>query len=223
MSLLIEAKNIRFRWPGGFELALDSLEVASGERVAICGPSGSGKSTLLSLIAGEVSLHSGELRVAECALHASSERQRRLHRLQTTGWIFQDYPLVDHLNAHDNVLLPYRIHPALDLDDGVRQRAHALLDRLELPKAAHHRCPPALSQGEQQRVAIARALIAQPPLLLADEPTTGLDPERSETLLKLLDTLVEEEGATLLLVSHDPSVLERFPRVLNLEDSGGSS
>ena len=223
MSPLIDAKQMRFSWPGGFELSLDSWQVATGERVAICGPSGSGKSTLLSLIAGEVPVRSGELTVAGCALHASNERQRRLHRLQTTGWIFQDYPLVDHLTAHDNVLLPYRVHPALELDAGVRARAHALLNRLDLPSTAHQRCPPALSQGEQQRVAIARALIAQPPLLLADEPTTGLDPARAETLLGLLDSLVEEEGATLLLVSHDPRVLGRFPRVLDLDATGGTS
>lgn len=223
MTPLILANRLRFRWPEGFEIALDSWKVATGERVAIRGPSGSGKSTLLSLIAGEVAPDGGELHVGGCALHAANDRARRLHRLETVGWIFQDYPLVDHLHAIDNVLLPYRVHPALHLEDTVRERAKALLDRLELPASAHHRRPGALSQGEQQRVAIARALITEPPLLLADEPTTGLDPDRSEVLLSLLDALVVERDATLLLVSHDPHVLERFPRVFDLGDQAAST
>ena len=223
MNPLIIAHNLRFRWPEGFEIKLDDWHVNTGERVAIRGPSGSGKSTLLSLIAGEVAPNEGELHVAGCSLHAANDRARRLHRLETVGWIFQDYPLVEHLHALDNVLLPYRVHPALDLDDTVRARARALLDRLELPSSTHMRRPGALSQGERQRVAIARALITEPPLLLADEPTTGLDPDRSEVLLNLLDALVAERSATLLLVSHDPQVLERFPRALDLGELEASA
>ena len=217
MSAAIVCNDVRYQWPGGFALHVPAWEVGRGERVAIRGRSGCGKSTLLGLISGELVASSGEIRVLDSPLRQADDRTRRLHRLRSIGQIFQDHPLVPHLSVLDNVLLPFRIHPSLRLDKGAVARAHQLLDRLDLGRAMAGRYPNALSEGERQRAAIARALVNQPSLLLADEPTTGLDAERADALLSLLDDLVREDGCTLVLVTHRPEVLARFPRQLDLD------
>jgi ABC-type lipoprotein export system ATPase subunit len=131
------------------------------------------------------------------------------------GFVLQDFPLVEYLDVTENVLLPFRISPALRLDAAARARAAALLDRLGLSGRARRR-PAALSQGERQRVAIARALVTEPALLLADEPTAGLDPARAAEVVGWLQALRAERGLTLVLVSHDPAALARFGRRLEL-------
>lgn len=138
-----------------------------------------------------------------------TESQRRAHRIRHLGFVFQDFPLVEYLDARENVLLPFRLNPALELGPEDRERADRLLADLGLGGRRDRR-PGKLSQGERQRVAIARALVTEPQLLLADEPTAGLDPAQGQSVLQLLERLCDERGLTLVLVSHDPAVLARF-------------
>ena len=216
----IQAKELRFSYPQRpgdppFELHLDAWAVPEGGRVALHGPSGCGKSTLLNLIAGVLALSEGSLNVAGVQMQGLSDAQRRAHRIRTMGFVFQDYPLVDHLSAVENVLFPFRLNPALHLDRAARARATDLLAELGLGDKGQRR-PRALSQGERQRVAIARALVTQPSILLADEPTAGLDPARSTAVLALLESLCTDRDLTLVLVSHDPAVLARFEHTLEV-------
>ncbi len=219
---ILSATSLQFSYPAmpgeaRFALHLPEWTVPAGGRVALYGPSGCGKSTLLNLVAGVLPLQTGSLVVAGQELRGLSDAARRAHRIRNLGFVFQDYPLVDHLSAIENVLLPYRLNPALSLDKAARLRAADLLGDLGLGEKTQRR-PAALSQGERQRVAIARALVTTPAIVLADEPTAGLDPERSEGVLRLLERLCEERALTLLLVSHDPAVLSRFDQTLSVGD-----
>lgn len=214
MSSAIQASSLHFS-RGGFSLSLPQWCVDAGQRVALHGPSGCGKSTLLGLISGQLTPTSGRLMVDGQDLTALSLPARRAWRARRIGFIFQDFPLIDHLSALENVLLPYRISQDLHLTGAIRAQAAALLDALSLHE--HHRAMPSrLSQGERQRVAIARALVTEPGLLLADEPTAGLDPSQSAAVLELLWGLSVERGLTLILVTHDPSLLARFSLRLNV-------
>ncbi len=217
---VIQARELSFAYPRRagtepFELRLAVWSVERGERTALHGPSGCGKSTLLNLLAGVLTASSGMLKVQGQELSDLSEPQRRAWRIKNLGFVFQDFPLVDYLDAQENVLLPYRLNSALTLDGDTRRRASDLLDRLGLGGKLARR-PEELSQGERQRVAIARALVTEPGLLLADEPTAGLDPARSAQVMELLEGLCEERGLTLLLVTHDPGLLARFSRTLSV-------
>lgn len=208
MSAVIETDGLVLT-RGSFTLRLPEWRVTSGQRIALHGPSGCGKSTLLRLVSGQLSPTSGRLVVDGQALSALTPARRRDWRARRIGFIFQDFPLIEHLSAAENVLLPYRISRALRLTGEVRRRAGGLLDLLGLSR--HHATRPGrLSQGERQRVAIARALVTQPGLLLADEPTAGLDPVQSLAVLELLWRLSEERGLTLLMVTHSPALLARF-------------
>ena len=220
----IEIHNLRFEYPKrdeeeSFVLSLAEWTLAEGESAVLYGPSGCGKSTLLNLIAGSLPVSEGSLRVLGLEMRAMREAEKRAHRIQNIGFVFQDFPLVSYLTALENVLLPYRINPVLKLSASTRERAVQLLERLGL-QGKEQRRPHALSQGERQRVAIARALIVQPKILLADEPTAGLDPKRSHQILDELEVWVKERGLSLLVVTHDASLRERFPKHLALgEDS----
>jgi len=211
---VISARALQFSYPvrpgeQRFTLSLPEWEVPAGGRVALFGPSGCGKSTLLNLIAGVLVADAGSLSVAGGDVCAMSEAERRAWRIRKMGFVFQDFPLVDYLPAEENVLLPYRLNAALSLDAGARHRARDLLALLGLGDKTGRR-PNELSQGERQRVAIARALVTQPSVLLADEPAAGLDPERTVALMEHLEGLCSEFGLTLVLVTHDPALLDRF-------------
>ncbi|MEM9553993.1 MAG: ATP-binding cassette domain-containing protein [Acidobacteriota bacterium] len=220
----LRVENLRFAYRADgaatFRLALDAWTVARGERWALHGPSGCGKSTVLDLVAGVlrpgvgVEL-TGRIELDGHDLATLSESARRALRLRRVGFVFQDFPLIEYLDVLDNVLLPYRLHSALRLDDGVRRRARDLLTRLGLGEVAV-RLPAALSQGERQRVAIARALVAEPSLVLADEPTAGLDPARGRAVLDLLHELADERELSLVVVTHDPAVRARFEHQLDV-------
>ena len=197
-----------------FSLKLRHWTLEQGAAV-FYGPSGCGKSTLLKLIAGDLRVQAGKVCVAGVDLAHLSEEERRAHRIQNIGFVFQDYPLVHYLQAIENVLLPYRINPALNLNKESAEYAYFLLEELGLKDKAL-RLPSALSQGEKQRVAIARALVAQPKLLLADEPTAGLDPERSISVMKLIEALALERQFSIVVVTHDPLVRTRFEHVLDV-------
>ena len=198
-----------------FSLALEHFTVEVGEKMVLFGPSGCGKSTLLNLIAGELIPTTGKVEVLSCLLNAQSDSERRAFRIQNIGFVFQDFPLVSHLSALENVVLPYRINPALVLDDSVWDRGRQLIVDLGL-SGKENRLPHKLSQGERQRVAIARALITKPKIMLADEPTAGLDPVRSVAVMELVERVVQERGMTLVVVTHDPNIRRRFTLSLDM-------
>jgi putative ABC transport system ATP-binding protein len=219
----IHVSNLRFSYPAphdgaasAFHLALDDWRVESGARVALHGPSGCGKSTLLDLLAGVLRPNTGSIVVGGEDLARLADDAVRAHRIRTLGFVFQDFPLVDYLDALENVLFPYRLNRALRLDDEARRRAGELLQGLGLA-GKEGRLPRELSVGERQRVAIARALVTGPRILLADEPTAGLDPDQSLAVMRQLETASREHGLTLVMVTHDPALLGRFDHTLAVE------
>ena len=209
----VEWRALRFAYPRQSTLfELPDFSLAQGAAAAISGPSGSGKSTLLELIAGRLQPSGGALTVLGCAPAAA-----RASLAAKIGFIFQDFPLVPALNVVENVLLPLRLLPGLRVDAAAVARARSTLAGLGLGGAAAAHTQ-ALSAGERQRVAIARALITEPALILADEPTTGLDPARAAAVISLLLEVCAERGASLLCVSHDPAVLARFAARVGMGD-----
>ena len=219
---MIELRNLRFRYaPGGFELSVPELSIADGERTAAIGPSGSGKTTLLNLVSGIELPEAGEVRTAGVRVDALSPSARRAFRITHVGFVFQSFLLLDYLDVRQNILYPYRLHRDLRLDADARVRAEALSTSLGIAALLDRR-PNELSQGERQRVAIARALVTSPSLVLADEPTGNLDPRTKDQALDLLFSQCEAQGATLLMVTHDHGVLDRFDRVIDVNDWGRS-
>ncbi|MBW2285202.1 MAG: ABC transporter ATP-binding protein [Deltaproteobacteria bacterium] len=202
---------------GEFRLRMARFDVAKGEKAAVIGPSGSGKTTLLNLIAGILTPTRGVVRVGETDVSRLTDRLRRDFRITNIGFVFQDFELLDYLNVLDNILHPYRITGALKLDKGVRDRASNLTREMGIGDK-QKRFANDLSQGEKQRVAICRALLPQPKLILADEATGNLDPVNKTLILDLLFRSVEDHGATLLAVTHDHELLNRFDRVVDFQD-----
>jgi putative ABC transport system ATP-binding protein len=214
---MLQVTDLQFRYgDGGFALRIDELNVAAGESVALVGPSGSGKTTLLHLVAGILAPAAGSVVVDGQDLGALDADARRAFRIQRVGLVFQEFELLEYLSVLDNVLLPYRIHPALRLAAAAGERARTLAERLDigdkLTRLPHH-----LSQGERQRVAVCRALVTGPPLLLADEPTGNLDPANKQRVLDALFALAAESGATILTVTHDHELLPRFDRTIDFK------
>ena len=209
---MIAVRDLLFGYPGGFGLNVPALDVPAGGSVAVIGPSGSGKSTLLGLLSGELTPRAGRIAVDGQDVGALDPAARRLFRLRRVGFVFQDFPLVDWLDATDNVLLPYRL--GLTPDPAPPSRARSLLDRLGVGALASRR-PASLSQGERQRVAIARALVTRPAVVLADEPTAGLDAPRAAEVARLL-VEATGEGAALVVVTHDPALVGFFGATLDL-------
>jgi putative ABC transport system ATP-binding protein len=219
---MINIREMVFQYPdGGFVLRLPELRVSAGERVAVIGPSGSGKTTLLHLIAGISRPDGGAVETCGVALGSLGDAARRAFRIRRLGLVFQEFALVDHLDVRDNVLLPYRISGGLRLGAEVRARADHLIEQVGLIDQAD-RIVTRLSQGERQRVAVSRALIAEPELVLADEPTGNLDPENKQRVLDILCQYVDEHAATLLNVTHDHALLDRFERVVDFDSLLGS-
>lgn len=203
------------RKAGSETLALGSLHLAAGERACVVGGSGSGKTTLLHVLAGIVSPTKGRVRHGETDLFALKEAARDRFRAEKIGYVFQTAQLLQGLSAMENVALAASLAGLGRAD--ARSKAEAILKRVELGHRLDAR-PGTLSVGEQQRVGIARALVTKPAVVLADEPTASLDERRSAEVLDLLDEVVGEAGATLLLVTHEPRVRDRFERVLDLDD-----
>ncbi len=212
---MIRIESLHFHYPGtDFQLAIPRLSVAAGEKVAVVGPSGSGKTTLLNLIGGILTTGDGEVQVGEVRVNALPDADRRNFRISTIGFVFQDFELLDYLTVWDNILHPYRITGALTLNGEVRDRAHGLAEQMGIADKLRRR-PGHLSQGEKQRTAICRALLTRPALILADEATGNLDPDNKIRILDLLFRSVDEHGATLLAVTHDHGLLQRFSRVVD--------
>lgn len=191
------------------------LDIYPNEMVGIIGPSGSGKSTLLGIIGGLDSPTDGTIEIGGVDITLMNESQLTDIRNQKIGFIFQFFNLIPTLTALENVALP--IEFAQVSQHKPRRRAEELLDTLGLGSRLHHR-PNELSGGQQQRVAIARALANDPPILLADEPTGNLDSKSGDNVLEALKTIREENGTTVVLVTHDPALATQMDRVLKLVD-----
>lgn len=213
---MITIADLQFRYPrGGFGLDVPALEIAAGQKAALIGPSGAGKTTLISLIAGVLAPHRGTIRLGDFELTRVGDAARRNFRIAQIGFVFQEFELLEYLNVRDNILLPYYLNATLRLTAAVRGRAEQLAGGMGLGDKLR-RLPRTLSQGERQRVAICRALIAEPGLLIADEPTGNLDPHNADTILSLLLEQAQVHGATLLMVTHNHALLNRFDRVLDI-------
>ena len=213
---MIELRDLDFSYAeGGFGLHVEKLSIASGERVGWIGPSGSGKTTLLQLVAGIVSPASGRVETCGKEINALRDAARRDFRIANVGLVFQDFALLDYLSVLDNILLPYRINSSLRLEATVRDRARQLACDVGLDDMLTRR-PTQLSQGERQRVAVCRALVANPQLLLADEPTANLDPGNAACVLDVLDEYATRQAATLVVVTHDRDVLSRFDETIDV-------
>ncbi len=183
------------------------LSVQRGETLAIVGASGSGKSTLLGLLAGLDLPSSGTVLLDGVDLYALSEDGRAILRKHKLGFVFQSFQLLAHLTALENVMLPLE----LSGDKLARRKAEAMLGRVGLSERLRH-YPKFLSGGEQQRVALARAFVAEPPLLLADEPTGSLDAATGAAIIDLMFELNRERGSSLVLVTHDLGIAARCGR-----------
>ena len=214
--------DLRFAWPGaaGFGLSVDTFALPRGERTLLLGASGSGKSTLLSLICGIAAPDAGRIEVAGTDIARLSRRRRDRFRAENIGIVFQPFNLLPYATALDNALLPLRFAPGRRARIG-DERAEALrlaaalgLDETQMTKGAAG----ALSVGQQQRVAVVRALIGAPGLIVADEPTSALDASAQAAFIDTLFTHVEAAGASLLMVSHDERLADRFDRTRRLED-----
>jgi len=214
---MIRVRDLVMRLPsGGRSLTiLDgiTLDVATGELLAITGPSGSGKSTLLGLVAGLDRPSSGSIVVGGVDITRLDEDALARFRRETLGYVFQSYHLIPTLTAVENVAVPLEIAGA----PNALARARALLDDVGLGDRAHH-YPVQLSGGEQQRAALARAVALDPGLLLADEPTGNLDSATGTRIIELLLELRRRRGATLVLVTHDDALARHADRIVVLRD-----
>jgi putative ABC transport system ATP-binding protein len=193
--------------------ALD-LDVAKGEFLAMMGPSGSGKTTLLNLLSGIDSPSAGSLVIAGTDIANLSRRDLTRWRAGHVGYIFQLYHLVPVLTAFENVELPLLLSPLSKKER--HRRVETALALVDLGDRMHH-TPSELSGGQEQRVAIARAVVADPPLLVADEPTGDLDREAANRILELLRQLARDHGKTIVMVTHDAKAAGAADRTLHLE------
>ena len=192
-----------------------NLEVQKGEFVSIVGKSGSGKTTLLSLLSGLERPSSGRVKLTGRDITDSSEDELALFRRRTVGFIFQSFHLIPTLCAWENVALP--LFPEKITLPKRRQRALKLLEKMEMEHRAEHR-PAMLSGGEKQRVAIARALVNNPEIVFADEPTGNLDSTTGESILATLRSLHQDNGLTLVMVTHDLDLAESTERIVRMQD-----
>lgn len=223
-SRLLSVENVYFAWPrSGFRLGVSNLVLERGEKVLLVGPSGSGKSTLLSLLAGIVTPQRGSIIIQGIDTVPLSSSERDRFRAEHVGLVFQTLNLIPYLTALNNIVLPLAFAPArrgrAGGAAGELDTARRLLDGLGMPAQTFGRTRAIeLSVGQQQRVAAARALIGAPALVIADEPTSALDADRRADFLDVLGTQLQRTGSTLLMVSHDRSMVPFFDRTIALTD-----
>jgi putative ABC transport system ATP-binding protein len=214
-------EEVEFRYPvGDFALRVPRLDLEAGVSVAVIGPSGSGKTTLLHLIAGIAAVDSGRIVTDGVDLQQLDDAARRSFRVSRVGLVFQEFELLEYLTVRENILLPYRISPELVLDEEVRSRAASLAERVGVADKLERKAR-RLSQGEKQRAAVCRALIAEPRLVLADEPTGNLDPDSKQRVLDILFERAHDLNATLVVVTHDRDLVGRFDRSIDVKDFYG--
>ena len=216
---LIRTQNLRRDFLVGHEVvhALDgvSLTMKEGAFLGVMGPSGSGKSTLLYLLGGLDRPTNGHIWVRGQDITELDENELAVYRRQEVGFVFQTFRLIPTMTALENVVFPMlfaRIPPARR-----RERARSLLQAMGLADRIAHR-PTELSGGEQQRVAIARALVNDPTIILADEPTGNLDSHTGTEVMTVLARLNQEQGRTIVVVSHDPAVVDVAGQYIHLQD-----
>jgi putative ABC transport system ATP-binding protein len=229
LEYALEARNIKKIYKRGSEEipAVNdiSLQVRKGEFVSFVGPSGSGKTTLINILGCLDNATAGTLILGGRTIFAEkknlSERELTKVRRQVFGYIFQKFYLLPTLTVLENVILPFTFYRK----EGTAEDALGILRFLGLENRIHHR-PGQLSGGEMQRVAIARALVNNPEILLADEPTGNLDSKRTQEIGEVIKRLNEEEGLTVMLVSHNTALAQVAQRVIELRDgrihNGGS-
>jgi ABC-type lipoprotein export system ATPase subunit len=194
------------------------LDIEEGELVAIIGPSGSGKTTLLHAIGGLDSDYTGTVEVDGKDLHALSDVELSNYRNRTVGFVFQHFYLLPHLTCLENVALPHVFTRAEPLeDDALHKRGMEVLEQVDLVEKAQDP-PTTLSGGQRQRIAIARALFNRPRLLLCDEPTGNLDSKLGASILGLFRDLNEQNGITVLIVTHDPNIAAAARRQILVAD-----
>jgi putative ABC transport system ATP-binding protein len=214
---MIQIDELRFRYrQGAFHLNVTELHVAAGATVAVIGPSGSGKTTLLNLVAGILVPDSGRVTTDGVEVSSLQESARRDFRVHQIGLVFQEFELLEHLTVLDNILLPCRIVSSISVDQRRRDRAAELAAEIGIQDKLD-RYVRKLSQGERQRVALCRALLLEPPLLLCDEPTGNLDPANKAHVLEVLFDYVNRHKTTMLTVTHDHQLLDRFDKTIDFK------
>lgn len=214
---MIEINDLTFEYPGSdFRFNLNSLNIKSGNKVALIGPSGYGKTTLLNLISGILEPIKGTIHLNGTEVTKLADSQRRNFRITNIGFVFQNFELIEYLNVLDNILLSYRINPSLSMSREVIDRAETISEQLGLGDKLKRNVGK-LSQGEMQRVAICRAILNNPKIILADEPTGNLDPRNKEKIIEILFDYSSRENATLITVTHDHSLLKGFDEVLDMQ------
>lgn len=216
---IVVAENLSKRYHRGSEdieiLRQLTLEIPRGEFLALMGPSGSGKSTLLNLLGGLDRPSGGSLSIDQARIDQLSERALARWRARHVGFVFQMYNLMPVLSAAKNVELPLLLTNLSGSER--RKRVGIALEVVGLSHRSNH-TPRQLSGGEQQRVGIARALVTDPSLILADEPTGDLDRKTGDEILGLLTTLNQQQGKTIIMVTHDPHAASRASRTLHMAD-----
>jgi putative ABC transport system ATP-binding protein len=212
--LRMENVSKKYRHRGQLVTALESanLSIPKGDFVTVVGPSGSGKSTLLLMLGGMLSPTSGSVLLEGQSIYDLKSDQRAGLRKKKIGFVFQTFNLVTYLSALENVQIPLYL-AGLD-KQAQKERATALLERVGLADRLQHK-PCELSVGQQQRVALARMLANDPTVILADEPTGNLDPETTQHVIKFFED-INQEGRTIVMVTHDPRAAERAKNTLRL-------
>ena len=218
---MIDVSHLAFRYRGrgpeassSFGMRVEAFAVPAGASTALVGPSGSGKTTLLGLIAGTLRADSGSIDVNDQTITDFNDGELGRFRIRNVGQVFQAFELLSYLTVTENVMLPWYISGDGRKND-MRERATNLLRGVGLASKLRAR-PDELSHGEQQRVAVCRAMLNNPPLLLADEPTGNLDQENKQNVVDLLVEQARSNESTLLMVTHDESLLGKFDSVLDM-------
>ena len=217
----ISIDSVRFYWSrnSNFKIFIPKLNISKGEKVLLLGESGSGKTTLLSLICGFLSPVSGDIHINQKKISSLAAGKRDQYRSDNIGIIFQQFNLLPYANVIDNILLPLYFSKKRAANvSNQRKIAINLCNNLRLPQNIEKMKASDLSVGQQQRVAVARALIGNPPLIIADEPTSSLDSDVQNIFLELMFSQIEENNSTLLMVSHDKSLSTYFDRVIDIKD-----